>query len=145
MKPGKLRAIAICVFRSEGSIFVFEGRDEEKDETFYRPLGGTIEFGEYSIDTVQRELREEIEEEIRNIRYLGMLENVFRYEGEMGHEIVIIYEADFVDPTIYEKSCCCLPPIWKNRPILRRHCHRGLREGYLRTAHCTACGRPYSE
>ncbi|HUS83651.1 MAG TPA: NUDIX domain-containing protein [Anaerolineales bacterium] len=104
MKPGKLRAIAICVFRSEGSIFVFEGRDEEKDETFYRPLGGTIEFGEYSIDTVQRELREEIEEEIRNIRYLGMLENVFRYEGEMGHEIVIIYEADFVDPTIYEKS-----------------------------------------
>lgn len=104
MKRGQLRVIAICVIRNEGFIFVFEGRDEEKDETFYRPLGGTIEFGEYSIDAVQREIREEIGEEIRKIRYLGMLENVFRYEGEIGHEIVIIYEADFVDQTIYKKS-----------------------------------------
>lgn len=104
MKPSNMRAIAICVIRNEDSIFVFEGRDEEKDETFYRPLGGAIEFGEYSIDTVQREIGEEIDEEIRNIRYLGMLENVFHYEGEIGHEIVIIYEADFVDQAIYEKN-----------------------------------------
>ena len=104
MKPGNVRAIAICVIRNEDSIFVFEGRDEGKDETFYRPLGGMIEFGEYSIDTVQREMREEIDEEIRDIRYLGMLENVFRYEGQIGHEIVLVYEADFVDQKIYEKS-----------------------------------------
>jgi len=104
MKPSTLQAIAICVIRNEDSIFVFEGRDEVKHETFYRPLGGAIEFGEYSIDTVQREMREEIDEKIQNIRYLGMLENVFRFEGELGHEIVIVYEADFVDQAIYEKN-----------------------------------------
>ena len=104
MKPGNIRPIAVCVIRRENSIFVFEGEDKEKGETFYRPLGGTIEFGECSIDTVRRELHEEIGEEIRNIHYLGMLENVFRYEGEIGHEIVIIFEADFASKAIYEKD-----------------------------------------
>ncbi len=42
--------------------------------------------------------------EIWNIRSLGMLENVFTYNGETGHELVIIYEDDFVDPAMYEKS-----------------------------------------
>jgi len=104
MKPGNVRPIAVCVIRKENAIFVFEGRDEEKDETFYRPLGGAIEFGEYSTKTVQREMREEIGAEICNIRYLGMLENVFRHEGEPGHEIVIIYEADFANQAMYQKT-----------------------------------------
>ena len=45
-EPGKIRVIALCVIRLGGEIFVFEGRDEQKDETFYRPLGGVTEFGE---------------------------------------------------------------------------------------------------
>lgn len=97
-----MRSIAICIFRKEDSIFVFEGRDERKDETFYRPLGGTIEFGEYSFEAVRREIREEIGAEIENLRFLGVLENIFTYEGDTGHEIVLIYEAEFADRTIYD-------------------------------------------
>lgn len=104
MKPGDVRPIAICVIRQEDAIFVFEGRDGVKKETFYRPLGGAIEFGEYSIDTVRREMREEIGAQIHNIRYLGTLENVFHCDGEAGHEIVMVYEADFADPTLYQKT-----------------------------------------
>jgi 8-oxo-dGTP pyrophosphatase MutT (NUDIX family) len=104
MKPGVVRAIAVCVLRREDAILVLEGRDEVKRETFYRPLGGEIEFGEYSAHTIQREIWEEIGAEVQNLRSLGMLENVFIYNGEKRHEIVIIYEADFVDQTMYEKE-----------------------------------------
>jgi len=81
MKPQKIRPLAICVFRHEDRILVAEGRDEIKDETFYRPLGGAIEFGEYARDTLVRELREEIGAEIGDLQYLGALENVFAYMG----------------------------------------------------------------
>jgi 8-oxo-dGTP pyrophosphatase MutT (NUDIX family) len=104
MKPDMIRPIAICIIRNSDSLLLFEGRDETKDETFYRPLGGSIEFGEYSIDTVQRELFEEIGAEISNIRYIGILENVFTYEGDQGHEIVIVYEADLMDKSIFVKT-----------------------------------------
>ena len=103
MKPGKVRAIAICVLRREGAIFVFEGHDTLKGETFYRPLGGTIEFGEHSAQTVRRELREEIGAEVINLRYLGALENIFVHEGQPGHEIVLVYAADFADAALYDQ------------------------------------------
>jgi ADP-ribose pyrophosphatase YjhB (NUDIX family) len=99
--PSHIRPIAICVVRRGEELFVFEGRDEAKDETFYRPLGGGIEFGEYGVDAVQREMREEIGAEIEHVRYLGTLENIFRLEEEAGHEIVLVYEATFVDPALY--------------------------------------------
>ena len=104
MKPGIVRAIAICVLRRGDDLFVFEGYDHSKAETFYRPLGGTVEFGEHSSQTVQRELREEIGAEITHLRYLGALENIFTHEGMTGHEIVLIYEGDFADASFYEKS-----------------------------------------
>jgi 8-oxo-dGTP pyrophosphatase MutT (NUDIX family) len=104
MKPGKVRAIAICVIRNRDALFVFEGHDSIKGETFCRPLGGTIEFGEHSSQTVLRELREEINAEIKNLRYLGSLENIFIHEGQTGHEIILVYEGDFSDQSMYAKE-----------------------------------------
>jgi len=104
MKPGIVRAIAICVLRRGEDLFVFEGYDHSKSETFYRPLGGTIEFGEHSSQTVLRELREEISAEIIHLRYLGAIENIFVHEGQKGHEIALIYAGDFADPSFYEKT-----------------------------------------
>ena len=101
MKPGKVRPLAICVFRQDDRIFVAEGYDKVKDQTFYRPLGGRIEFGEYGRDTVVRELGEEIKQAVTVQKYLGTLENIFTYEGKAGHEIVLIYAGEFVDPAMY--------------------------------------------
>jgi 8-oxo-dGTP pyrophosphatase MutT (NUDIX family) len=104
MKPGKIRPLAICVFRHRDRIFAAEGYDSLKGETFYRPLGGRIEFGEYGHQTVARELREEMGAEVVNLRYLGALENIFTYNGQPGHEIVLVYDGEFVNRAMYERE-----------------------------------------
>ena len=104
MKKNRIRAIAICVFRNGNRILVAEGFDEFKNQKFYRPLGGTIEFGEYSNETVRRELMEEIQAEVSDLRYLGTLENIFTFNGNNGHEIVFIYDGKLIDEALYEKD-----------------------------------------
>lgn len=103
MKAGKIRPLAVCVFYHAGKILVQEGYDRVDQQLFYRPLGGRIEFGELGAQTVVRELREEIDAEACNIRYLGTLENIFTYNGEKGHEIVLVYDGSFRNPAIYQK------------------------------------------
>jgi len=100
MKAGQIRPLAIGIFRRADQILVFEGYDPASGETFYRPLGGAIEFGEYGHQALAREVREEIGTEIENIRYLGLSENLFTFAGKEGHEIVLIYEGDLVGSAI---------------------------------------------
>ena len=104
MRPNKVRCIAICLFQKDGRIFVAEGYDSVKQQYFYRPLGGTIEFGELSEQTIIRELQEEIGAKVINTRYLTTLENIFTYQGEQGHEIILVYSGDFADKSIYKAS-----------------------------------------
>lgn len=33
-----------------------------------------------------------------------MLENIFLYEGRQAHEIVFVYDAEFVDKSLYEQN-----------------------------------------
>lgn len=99
----RIRPIAICVFRHNDSILVAEGYDPVKKQPFYRPLGGGIEFGEYSEQTIRRELLEEIGAEVTDLKYLGTLENVYVFNGTPGHEIVQIYDGVLKDPELYEK------------------------------------------
>ena len=99
----RIRPIAICLFRRDGKILVFKGHDPARDETFFRPLGGGIEFGEHSTDTIRREIREEIGAEVTDLDYLGTLENIFTYNGEAGHEIVQVYDGALTDTGLYEQ------------------------------------------
>ena len=107
MVSGIVRPIALCVVRHDDKLLVFEGYDTAKNDHFYRPLGGTIEFGEPSATAAAREMAEELNTKVRNIRWLGVLENIFTVHGQTGHEIVMLYEADFVDEDMYRRS-----PIW---------------------------------
>jgi ADP-ribose pyrophosphatase YjhB (NUDIX family) len=102
MRLEHIRPIAICVCQQGGKILVAEGRDSRKGETFYRPLGGTIEFGERGEDTVRREFREEIHADLLDVRFLGTLENIFTWEGMRGHEIVLVYDGTLADQTLLD-------------------------------------------
>jgi ADP-ribose pyrophosphatase YjhB (NUDIX family) len=102
MREERIRPIAICVCRDGDRILVAEGYDRKKGQTFYRPLGGTIEFGERGEETVQREFREEIAATLTEVRYLGMLENIFTHESRRGHEIVLVYDGRLQGGGFYE-------------------------------------------
>ena len=105
-KKKRVRPLAICVFRSRDRILVMEGYDSIKQEHFYRPLGGGIEFGESGAETICRELMEEIHVEVDrpSLRYLGALENIFTFNGKPGHEIVLIYDGSLMDPGLYDQA-----------------------------------------
>lgn len=102
MDTTRIRPISVCLFRSRNRILVSEGFDTVKQDYYYRPLGGGIEYGETGSQAILREIREELGVEIEKIHLLGVLENIFIYEGQLGHEIVFVFDADFADKSLYE-------------------------------------------
>jgi ADP-ribose pyrophosphatase YjhB (NUDIX family) len=98
--PQRVRAIALMVPRRGDDILVMVGHDATKGVTFYRPLGGGIDFGETAAAAVTRELQEELGTEVADLRYLGTLENIFEYEGQPGHEIVMLFDGRVLDADI---------------------------------------------
>jgi 8-oxo-dGTP pyrophosphatase MutT (NUDIX family) len=103
MSEPHIRHLAICVFHHRGKILVNPFHDPVKQQSLFRPLGGGIEFGEKSIDAIAREIREELDLPIKNVRLLGTLESIFTYLGKPGHEVVQVYDAEFEDPALYAK------------------------------------------
>lgn len=100
----QIRPVALCVFRNNDRILVFEGFEKLRNETFYRPLGGGIEFGEQAEDTVRRELKEEIGADVTDLKYLGILENIYNFNGKPYHEIVLIYDGVLISSGLYEQA-----------------------------------------
>lgn len=99
--PPIVRAIAIGVVRDGERLLVEEGVDASKgNEVFYRPLGGSIEFGETAADTVRREFGEEMGADVEVGRLLGVLENRFVLEGTPGHEIVMVFDTSLLDGSL---------------------------------------------
>ncbi|MFA5131549.1 MAG: NUDIX domain-containing protein [Patescibacteria group bacterium] len=104
MLKNRIRPIAVAVIKKGDKIFVGDGYDEIKKEKFYRLMGGGIKFRETALQALKREFREEFAAELINIKLLGIVENLFVFEGEHGHEIAYIYAADFKDPKMYEEK-----------------------------------------
>lgn len=104
-----IRPLVICVFSHNGRILAVEGYDPVKHQIFYRPLGGGIEFGELSREALVREIREELDTAVTNLRYLATLENIFTFNGRPGHEIIQVYDGQFEDKTLYRR------PVLKGR------------------------------
>jgi len=98
---GYVRVKAVCLFLHEGRILAIDGYDPTKQQCFWVPVGGRVEFGETSRDAIIREVREELGTEITDLRLLGVRENLFTFDGDPGHEIVFVYDARFTAPHIY--------------------------------------------
>ncbi|HYW20020.1 MAG TPA: NUDIX hydrolase [Nodularia sp. (in: cyanobacteria)] len=101
-KLGKIRVLALGLIRDGGRIFVSEGYDSLKQETYYRALGGGVDFGETSQAALKREFQEEIQADLTNIHYVGCIENIFTFNGKQGHEIIQLYQCDFVNSKFYQ-------------------------------------------
>lgn len=103
-RKARIRPMALCVFRHKGRILVARGRDSSNGASFYRPLGGGIDFGETGAEAIVREIDEELGAAIGAPRYLGALESIFSYRGKPRHELLLIFDADFLDREIYQRE-----------------------------------------
>ncbi|WP_447650475.1 NUDIX hydrolase [Pseudomonas abietaniphila] len=128
MSEPRIRHLAICIFHHQGKILVNPFHDPVKQQSLFRPLGGGVEFGERSLDAIVREIREELDQPISNVRLLGTLESIFTYLGKPGHEVVQVYDADFEDPALYAKPWLegqesngdPFRAVWRDRASLNR-------------------------
>lgn len=93
----EIRPIVLGLAIKENKLLVSEGFDKIKNQTFYRCLGGGIEFLEKSTDALKREFKEEINVEIVVKEFLGISENIFTYQGKDAHEHVFYYNIDILD------------------------------------------------
>ena len=101
-QPNQIRILALGLIRDGDRTFLSEGYDPVKQQIFYRALGGGVDFGETSYDALKREFQEELQAELTNIKYLGCIENLFIFKGQQGHEIIQLYQCDFVESKFYK-------------------------------------------
>ena len=93
----EIRPIVLGLAIKNNKILVSEGYDKVKDETFYRCLGGGIEFLEKSEEALKREFMEEINIDITVRDFLGISENIFTCQGKKAHELILFYSIDIAD------------------------------------------------
>ena len=60
MLKNTIRPLALCIVKDGDRVLLGDGFDPVKNETFYRFLGGGIEFREIAEKALKREFREEL-------------------------------------------------------------------------------------
>ncbi len=62
----------------------------EDPNGYRRLIGGNVELGEAHRAAIVREGAEEFGATIRDLRYLGAVENICQIDGQLGHEFVFL-------------------------------------------------------
>ena len=81
----------LCVITHDAGYLFAVGTDPVGPRTYFVPVGGGIEFGELATDAAVREVYEEIGVVIEKPRLLGVLENIFTWNGAANHEVVFCF------------------------------------------------------
>ena len=97
MKATAIKVKCMGLFVSEGRLLASPGFDHVRQTPHFRLLGGQVEFGERSEETLMREMREELGAEVEVQELLEVVQNVYFFNGKHGHEIAFIHRARFLD------------------------------------------------
>ena len=89
----KLNIRAACIIKHNNKVLLHKS----DDRNHYCLIGGRVELGENSENTIIREIKEELGKEIDITGYISTIENFFEFEGSKYHEYMFVYEAEFKD------------------------------------------------
>lgn len=93
---------AMCiVLRNGREVLASSEHDPATGESFGRLFGGGVEFGELAEDAVRREFREELGSTLENVLFLRVMENIFTYNSQPGHEVVFLFRGDLGNRDLY--------------------------------------------
>lgn len=116
----RVKAMAVLTNAAGTHHLVMRWPDATKGEEFHRLLGGGVEPGERAVDAVVREIGEELGATLLEPTLLGVVENIFEFEGEPGHEVVFVYsgrlaEGDHVPPegAMFADNGVAMPVEWR--------------------------------
>lgn len=102
--PSVVRLIAIGIVRRGDELLLMAVRSDDGAIKGYRPLGGSIEFGERAAEALKREFVEELGLAITEPVLLTVIENLYSHHGAAGHEIVFVLEAALADESAYRSE-----------------------------------------
>lgn len=98
-----IKTTVLGVVRREEEYLVQRLTDPSGEE-FHRFIGGGVEFGETSDEALEREFREELDLGIAAGPVVGTMENLFTWNNETQHEVVVLREAEFADESLYDRE-----------------------------------------
>ena len=87
----KLNVRAAGVMIHNGKVLVHKNMNSNH----YALIGGRVEIGENSADTVRREIKEELGKDVQITGYVSTIENFFEMKGSKYHEYMFVYQAEF--------------------------------------------------
>lgn len=99
----EIRTNSLVIIKKNNLLLSQKGVDQKSGEIFYRLLGGGIEFGEHSRETLTREIKEELNATIINEKFLCVIENVFEFNFKKYHEITFLYSGDLLEKNLYNE------------------------------------------
>jgi ADP-ribose pyrophosphatase YjhB (NUDIX family) len=91
----RVKSMVALLDGARGNVAVIRFQDSTKTPPyFHRLVGGSIDCGEKASAAATREVEEELGIVLPQVQLLGVVENIFEFRGERGHEIVFIFSAD---------------------------------------------------
>jgi ADP-ribose pyrophosphatase YjhB (NUDIX family) len=92
---------------------------DENPDGYHRLIGGSVELGETHHDAIVREVAEELGARILDLVLVAAMENIFRINGVLGHEIVFLYSGRLepqpatTSATLTESDGTIVPVVWR--------------------------------
>lgn len=100
----RIRPIVLCLFQHNDRFLMQEYRHDFGEPNFFRLPGGGIELGETALAAAHREMREELQADISEVKLLEVIENIFTYGGEQKHEIAFLFRARLGDESLLSQD-----------------------------------------